>query len=91
MISVRTICCLWERKSTYVLAAVHVLHVIQLGAEANRCIRSFEAGEVAFKRYETLVGKDTLPFVRAAESDRVIESAMNWMVGECFSLCSYPL
>jgi hypothetical protein len=76
MISVRTICCLWERKSTHVLAAVHVLPVIQLGAEADRCVRS-ESGEVAFKRYET---KDMLPFVRAAESDRATESAMNWMV-----------
>lgn len=45
-------------------------------------VRSFDAGQEHFVRYAALVDADTLPFVRASESDRVIDSARNWTAGE---------
>ncbi|RDX44136.1 acid phosphatase [Lentinus brumalis] len=43
--------------------------------------QSFEAGEVAFKRYSDLVNSTEIPFVRAAGAPRVISTATNWTVG----------
>ncbi|KIJ69724.1 hypothetical protein HYDPIDRAFT_22894 [Hydnomerulius pinastri MD-312] len=43
--------------------------------------QSFDAGQHHFARYSNLVGEDMLPFVRASESDRVMDSARNWTAG----------
>ncbi|KAI0693629.1 acid phosphatase [Cerioporus squamosus] len=43
--------------------------------------QSFEAGEIAFKRYANLVNSTEIPFVRAAGAPRVISTATNWTVG----------
>ncbi|KIK96092.1 hypothetical protein PAXRUDRAFT_826324 [Paxillus rubicundulus Ve08.2h10] len=43
--------------------------------------QSFDAGQHHFARYADLVNQDMLPFVRASESDRVIDSARNWTAG----------
>lgn len=48
--------------------------------------QSLEAGRVAFERYSHLVTNDSLPFVRASSSDRVVLSATNWTAG--FSVAS---
>ncbi|KDQ13674.1 hypothetical protein BOTBODRAFT_55920 [Botryobasidium botryosum FD-172 SS1] len=43
---------------------------------------SYDAGSTAFSRYASLLSSsETLPFVRAAGSQRVIESATNWTYG----------
>ena len=44
--------------------------------------RSFDAGQAHFVRYAGLVNKGMLPFMRASESGRVIDSARNWSAGE---------
>jgi hypothetical protein len=44
--------------------------------------RSFDAGQEHFVRYTDLVSEETLPFIRASESGRVIDSAGNWTAGE---------
>ncbi|KAG1743648.1 histidine phosphatase superfamily [Suillus paluster] len=43
--------------------------------------QSFEAGQLHYGRYASLVNEDMLPFVRASGSDRVINSALNWTAG----------
>ena len=43
--------------------------------------RSYNAGQVSYRRYAYLVGEDEVPFVRAASSERVVDSAMNWTAG----------
>ncbi|KIJ13338.1 hypothetical protein PAXINDRAFT_170613 [Paxillus involutus ATCC 200175] len=43
--------------------------------------QSFDAGQQHFARYAGLVNEDMLPFVRASESGRVIDSAGNWTAG----------
>lgn len=43
--------------------------------------RSFDAGATAYSRYAHLVSKHNLPFVRAASSTRVVDSAANWTKG----------
>ncbi|KAI0306401.1 acid phosphatase [Multifurca ochricompacta] len=43
--------------------------------------QSYEAGVVAFNRYAHIVTEDSPPFVRAASSQRVIDSAANWTAG----------
>ncbi|KAF8837295.1 acid phosphatase [Paxillus ammoniavirescens] len=43
--------------------------------------QSFDAGQQHFGRYAGLVNEDMLPFVRASESGRVIDSAGNWTAG----------
>ncbi|KAI0642835.1 acid phosphatase [Trametes meyenii] len=43
--------------------------------------QTFEAGQVAFKRYAHLVNSTQVPFVRAAGAPRVIATATNWTVG----------
>ncbi|KAJ3711961.1 histidine phosphatase superfamily [Lentinula raphanica] len=43
--------------------------------------QSLIAGAEAYQRYEDLVDLDTIPFVRASGSERVIESATNWTYG----------
>ncbi|KAI0369447.1 acid phosphatase [Pilatotrama ljubarskyi] len=43
--------------------------------------QTFEAGQVAFKRYMHLVNSTQLPFVRAAGAPRVVSTATNWTVG----------
>ena len=48
--------------------------------------QSFEAGEIAFKRYSNLVTPTEVPFVRAAGAPRVISTATNWTVGEYWPL-----
>ena len=44
--------------------------------------RSFDAGQEHFVRYAALVDEEMLPFIRASESGRVIDSARNWTAGE---------
>ncbi|KAL7279575.1 hypothetical protein ACG7TL_005975 [Trametes sanguinea] len=43
--------------------------------------QTFEAGQIAFKRYGQLVNTTQIPFVRAAGAPRVISTATNWTVG----------
>ncbi|KAI0671267.1 acid phosphatase [Trametes maxima] len=43
--------------------------------------QTFEAGQIAFKRYAHLVNSTQIPFVRAAGAPRVIATATNWTVG----------
>ncbi|EIW52336.1 acid phosphatase [Trametes versicolor FP-101664 SS1] len=43
--------------------------------------QTFEAGQVAFKRYAHLVNSTQIPYVRAAGAPRVISTATNWTVG----------
>ncbi|KAF8629279.1 hypothetical protein AX15_003537 [Amanita polypyramis BW_CC] len=38
-------------------------------------------GKETFNRYQHLVSKDNIPFVRAASKQRVVDSATNWTVG----------
>ncbi|GLB34379.1 putative histidine acid phosphatase family protein [Lyophyllum shimeji] len=45
------------------------------------------AGKVHFARYQHLVSKGQLPFVRASGSERVVLSATNWTAG--FSIASH--
>ncbi|KZT70268.1 acid phosphatase [Daedalea quercina L-15889] len=44
-------------------------------------VQSFDAGIEAYQRYSFLVNTDSLPFVRASSSTRVVESAGNWTAG----------
>ncbi|KAI0823286.1 acid phosphatase [Trametes gibbosa] len=56
----------------------------QLGADdlvPFGAAQTFEAGQVAFKRYAHLVNNTRIPFVRAAGAPRVISTATNWTVG----------
>jgi len=50
--------------------------LVPLGA-----IQSFESGKTAFQRYSSLVTKDDIPFVRASDMSRVVETANNWTAG----------
>ncbi|THG97873.1 hypothetical protein EW026_g4210 [Hermanssonia centrifuga] len=50
--------------------------LIPFGAE-----QSFEAGEIAYRRYGHLVSEHNLPFIRAASKPRVVSTAGNWTVG----------
>jgi hypothetical protein len=43
--------------------------------------RSFEAGGVAFDRYAHILRKENPPFIRAAGSRRVVDTAHNWTAG----------
>ncbi|KAF8549943.1 acid phosphatase [Imleria badia] len=43
--------------------------------------QSFDAGQEHVVRYAGLVNEDMLPFIRASESGRVIDSARNWTAG----------
>lgn len=52
------------------------MHIPNLGS-----CRTFEAGQVAFKRYAHLVNSTQIPYVRAAGAPRVISTAANWTVG----------
>ncbi|KAH9066440.1 phytase [Lactarius vividus] len=47
--------------------------LLPLGAK-----QSFDAGATAFDRYAHIVSNDNPPFVRAASSTRVVDSATNW-------------
>ncbi|KAF9233784.1 histidine phosphatase superfamily [Melanogaster broomeanus] len=47
--------------------------------------QSFDAGQQHFARYAGLVNADMLPFVRASDSDRVIDSARNWTAGFAYA------
>ncbi|KAG6877281.1 hypothetical protein C0993_008875 [Termitomyces sp. T159_Od127] len=51
--------------------------------------QSWAAGREHFKRYESLVSHNQLPFVRASGSDRVVHSATNWTAG--FSHASHHI
>ncbi|KAJ6485453.1 acid phosphatase [Mycena vitilis] len=53
-----------------------VADLVPFGAQ-----QSFEAGESAFERYADLITQDTLPFVRASSSARVVDTADNWTAG----------
>jgi len=44
--------------------------------------RSYDAGQEHFMRYAGLVNEEMLPFIRASESQRVVDSAWNWTAGE---------
>lgn len=44
--------------------------------------RSFDAGQEHYVRYAALVSDQMLPFIRASDSDRVVDSAGNWSAGE---------
>ncbi|PPQ92757.1 hypothetical protein CVT25_003866 [Psilocybe cyanescens] len=50
-------------------------------------LQSTDAGRGAFERYTNLVSLANLPFVRASDSTRVVNSATNWTSG--FSLASH--
>ncbi|KAI9446252.1 phytase [Lactarius indigo] len=56
--------------------------LLPLGAE-----QSFDAGITAFHRYAHIVSNDNPPFVRAASSTRVVDSATNWTAG--FNVASH--
>ncbi|KAH9050588.1 phytase [Lactarius hengduanensis] len=56
--------------------------LLPLGAK-----QSFDAGVAAFDRYAHIVSNDNLPFVRAASSTRVVDSATNWTAG--FNVASH--
>ncbi|THH17127.1 hypothetical protein EW146_g3643 [Bondarzewia mesenterica] len=43
--------------------------------------QSFDAAGVEFERYSRLVSKENPPFVRAASSQRVVDTATNWTAG----------
>ncbi|EIW81503.1 acid phosphatase [Coniophora puteana RWD-64-598 SS2] len=47
--------------------------------------QSFDAGQVHYTRYASLVNSTTLPFVRASSSERVVETALNWSAGFAFA------
>ncbi|OAX37444.1 acid phosphatase [Rhizopogon vinicolor AM-OR11-026] len=47
--------------------------------------QSFEAGQVHYDRYASLVDKGMLPYVRASGSNRVVDSALNWTVGFAYA------
>ncbi|KAH7887296.1 histidine phosphatase superfamily [Phlebopus sp. FC_14] len=47
--------------------------------------QSFDAGQVHYARYSSLVSDDVLPFVRASGSDRVVDSATNWTAGFAYA------
>ncbi|KAG9317928.1 histidine phosphatase superfamily [Chiua virens] len=47
--------------------------------------QSFDAGEEHYVRYASLVSADIIPFVRASDSERVIESALNWTAGFAYT------
>ncbi|KIJ57313.1 hypothetical protein M422DRAFT_149384 [Sphaerobolus stellatus SS14] len=61
------------RNYTYDLGASNL---IPFGAA-----QSFDAGQVIFFRYQELISRDQVPFVRASSSSRVIDSATNWTAG----------
>ncbi|KAI0256878.1 histidine phosphatase superfamily [Lactifluus subvellereus] len=56
--------------------------LLPLGAK-----QSFEAGVVSFDRYTHIVTEDNPPFIRAASSPRVVDSAANWSAG--FTVASH--
>ncbi|ETW86127.1 hypothetical protein HETIRDRAFT_471458 [Heterobasidion irregulare TC 32-1] len=43
--------------------------------------QSFDAGGVEYHRYSVLVSESSVPFVRAASSQRVVDTATNWTAG----------
>ncbi|KAG0695990.1 histidine phosphatase superfamily [Suillus ampliporus] len=47
--------------------------------------QSFEAGQLHYGRYASLVNERMLPFVRASGSDRVVDSALNWTAGFAYA------
>ncbi|KAH7923635.1 acid phosphatase [Leucogyrophana mollusca] len=47
--------------------------------------QSFDAGQVHYTRYASLIDGDILPFVRASSSERVVESALNWTAGFAYA------
>ncbi|KIJ69718.1 hypothetical protein HYDPIDRAFT_78145 [Hydnomerulius pinastri MD-312] len=47
--------------------------------------QSFDAGQLHFTRYASLVSSNMLPFVRASDSERVVESALNWTAGFAYA------
>ncbi len=54
----------------------------------------FESGQLAFDRYGHLADDRNVPFVRAAGTPRVVQSAGNWSLGACSlpkpcRLCAY--
>ncbi|KIY65057.1 acid phosphatase [Cylindrobasidium torrendii FP15055 ss-10] len=58
-----------------------VSHLLPFGAaQAN------DSGATSYERYAHLLNADSLPFVRASGSERVIDTAQNWTEG--FSLAS---
>ncbi|KIY44902.1 acid phosphatase [Fistulina hepatica ATCC 64428] len=52
--------------------------LVPLGAQ-----QSYFAGRETYSRYWHLIGEDNVPFIRASDSQRVIDSATNWSAGMC--------
>ncbi|EPT00854.1 hypothetical protein FOMPIDRAFT_1049360 [Fomitopsis schrenkii] len=48
---------------------------------AYGALQSHDAGAEAYQRYSSLVSTDSLPFIRASSSPRVVDSAGNWTLG----------
>lgn len=46
--------------------------------------RAFDSGIEAYERYSTLISQSNLPFVRASDGTRVVESATNWTAGAAY-------
>ena len=47
--------------------------LLSIGLPLTKNYRSFDAGQQVFERYNKLISKDNLPFVRADSSERVRE------------------
>ncbi|EIW76422.1 acid phosphatase [Coniophora puteana RWD-64-598 SS2] len=47
--------------------------------------QSYDAGQTHYTRYASLVNSSNLPFLRASDSERVVETALNWSAGFAFA------
>lgn len=47
--------------------------------------QSFDLGETDSVRYAVLLNKTSVPFVRASESGRIIDTARNWTAGVAYA------
>ncbi|KAH7909640.1 histidine phosphatase superfamily [Hygrophoropsis aurantiaca] len=47
--------------------------------------QSYDAGQLHYTRYASLLSETMMPFVRASDSERVVESALNWTAGFAYA------
>ncbi|KAH7927515.1 acid phosphatase [Leucogyrophana mollusca] len=47
--------------------------------------QSYDAGQLHYTRYASLLSETMMPFVRASDSERVVDSALNWTAGFAFA------
>ncbi|KAH7923636.1 acid phosphatase [Leucogyrophana mollusca] len=47
--------------------------------------QSYDAGQLHYTRYASLVSENMMPFLRASDSERVVESALNWTAGFAYA------